>query len=373
MRTYHEEVMSVANGIDRFFRKTFTAYVVEGPPLDSQEIQRHPHMLVCTHRSHTDYFLAGYTLIARNFKNLRFAAGSNLTRLPFVGRRFRAFGAFEVEREIAFERDYVKKLCYRVLEMMEKKEALILFPEGGRSYSGAMLEVKTGILGAAVLLQARCPAEDVLLLPMAISYEYPPDVPWFGLLLRGKRMRKRTQPFLKRLLGALFYFGADIMAFVPFLLAPRTGRTYGAVYVDHDAPVSVRSLIAAKPDAASAGRDDFYVHRAPMQQLAKIMRQRLFSLFRILPQHLLAHIVRERTAVSVQEAETYLPPLLDSLRAAGRNLKSVEGRTPAEIVEQGRKPLLRLKAIAQKGDRLTVRKKFIIDYCAAPVHDKPTA
>jgi 1-acyl-sn-glycerol-3-phosphate acyltransferase len=375
MRTYHEEVISVTNGIGRFFRKTFTEYVVEGPPLDGQEIQRHPHMLVCTHRSHTDYFLAGYSLIARNFKNLRFAAGSNLTRLPYIGLRFRAFGAFPVEREIAFDRGYVKKLCGRVVDMMDNREAVILFPEGGRSYSGSTLEVKTGILGAAVLLQARRPAEDVLLLPMAISYECPPDMPWFGLLLRGKNMRKRTRPFWKRIIGSLFYFGADILAFVPFLLAPRTGRTYGAVYVDHDAPVAVRSLITVRPDsgAGAGGKDDFYIHRDATQHLAKIMRRRLVSLYRILPQHLLAAIVRERAELPVKEAETLLPPLIDTLRAAGMNLKSVEGRAPAEIVGQGKKLLLRLKAISQRGDLLSVRKKRVIDYCAAPVLEKPAA
>lgn len=371
MRTYHEEVMSVVKGIGRFFSKSFTEYLVEGPPLDGQEIQNHPHMLVCTHRSHTDYFLAGYTLICRNFKNLRFAAGSNLTKLPYIGPRFRAFGAFDVEREIAFERDYVKKLCYRVVEMMEKREAVIVFPEGGRSYSGATLEIKTGILGAAVLLQARRPAEDVLLVPMTISYEYPPDVPWFGLLLRGKKFRKRTHSFLIRLLGSLFYFGADILAFIPFLLAPRTGRTYGAVYVDYDAPVAVRSLVTFNTVAAAAGKDDFFSNRNAMQQLAKIMRKRLCTLFRILPQHLLASIVRERTTLSIREAETLLPALIDTLRTDGKNLKSAEGRTPAEIVALGKKPLLRLKAISQKGDMLTVRKKQIIDYCSAPVLDKP--
>jgi glycerol-3-phosphate O-acyltransferase len=373
MGTYHEEVMSVMDGIGRFFSRVFTHCTVEGPPLDAQEIRKHPHMLVCTHRSHTDYFLAGYTLIQKGFGNLRFAAGSNLTRLPYVGARFRSFGAFPVEREIAFDRGYVKKLCCRVIEMMEKKESLILFPEGGRSYSGSTLEVKTGILGAAVLLQARRPQDDVLVLPMAVSYEYPPDVPWFGLLLRGKKMRKRTQPFWKRILGAIFYFGADLLAFVPFLLSPRIGRTYGAVYVDHDAPLAVRSLITIVPDAAADGKDEFYLYRDATQQLAKIMRRRFIALYRILPQHLLAAIVRERNAVTAKEAEQLLPPLIDTLRAAGRNLKSVEGRTTAELVGEGKRPLLRLKAISQKGDMLAVRKKEVIDYCAAPVFEKPAA
>jgi len=132
----------------------------------------------------------------------------------------------------------------------------------------------------------------------------------------------------------------------------------------------VRSLVTFKPDTAVAGKDEFFAQRDAMQQLAKIMRRRFLALFRILPQHLLACLVRERTTLAVSDAEKLLPPLIESLRAAGRNLKSVDGRTPAEIVAQGKKPLLRLKAVSQKGDTLTVRKKQIIDYCAAPVLDK---
>jgi hypothetical protein len=101
------------------------------------------------------------------------------------------------------------------------------------------------------------------------------------------------------------------------------------------------------------------------------MRQRFLGLFRILPQHLLASLVREKTSCTFSDAEKLLPPLIESLRAAGRNLKSVDGRTPEEIVAQGTGPLLRLKAVSQKGETLTVRKKQIIDYCAAPVLDKP--
>ena len=359
--------MDVSGGIDRFFRRVFTSVTVEGPEFDMQEFQRHAHMLVSTHRSHVDYFLAGYVMIFRGIKNLRFAAGGNLTRLPYIGPLFRGFGAFTVEREIAFERDYVKKLCTGVAEMMENKEAVIVFPEGGRSYSGATLEVKSGILGAAVLAQARRPAENVELLPMAISYEYPPDAPWFSLLLKGKRLRKRSQPFLKRVLGNIFYFGADILAFVPFLSARRTGRTYGKAYLDYDAPVSVRSLVDVEADADADAKDDFFKYRASMQRLAHLMHERFQALFRLLPQHLLAAVVREKNAVTPAEAEKLLPPLLETLRKAGRNLKSLETCTPAEIVAQGQKNLLRLKALSRKDGVLFVRKKAMLDYCSAPV------
>ena len=373
MQSHHEAVTRVSNGIMGFFYRVFTSVNVEGPDLDAEMVQQHPHMIVSTHRSHIDYFLGGLTLFFKGFKHMRFAAGDNLTRLPYIGPRFKAFGAFSVSREIAFERNYVKNLSHRVVSMMEHKEAVIVFPEGGRSYSGSTLEVKNGILGAAVLLQAKMPQEDVLLLPMAVSYECPPDARYFGMLLAGKKFRKRTQPFLKRVLGNALYFGADILAFGPFILAPRFGRTYGAVFVDYEEPVSVRSLIDIEANKAQDAKDEFFAHRASMQRVAEVMHRRFMTLFRMLPQHLLAVVLREgggpMTAAQAAEA---MAPLVEKLQAAGANLKSITPLSPAAIVEAGTAGLLRLGAVKAKRGVLSVKKESILDYCAAPVRDACT-
>jgi len=249
---------------------------------------------------------------------------------------------------------------------------VIVFPEGGRSYSGATLEVKSGILGAAVLSQAQHPAEDVLLLPMAISYEWPPDASWFGLLLKGKKLRKRTQPFFKRLLGNILYFGADILAFGPFMLAPTTGKKYGKVFIDYGAPLPVRALLDLEADKATGTGDDFFLHRASMQKLGHLMHEQFVALYRLLPHHLLAAVLHDTPAagISQAQAEKLVQPLCETLRAAGRNLKSVGHLTMSEIVRQGRQHLLRCKAISPGGTLCTVRNKRVIDYCAAPVLDK---
>jgi 1-acyl-sn-glycerol-3-phosphate acyltransferase len=369
MESHHQTASKIAGDVDRFFRDVFSSIVIEGPHLDAAEVQKHPHMLVSTHRSHIDYFLAGCVLFFRGFKHMRFAAGSNLTRLPYIGPRFRALGAFTVEREVSFERNYVKNLCNRVIAMMENREAVILFPEGGRSYSGSVLEIKSGILGAAVLLQARRPEEDVSLIPMAISYECPPDVPWFGLLLRGKRLRKRTNPLVKRLLGSAFYFGADILAFAPFVTARRTGRQYGAVYVDYAAPVAVRSIVDIAALRAPDVKDEFFSHRAAMQRLGAHMRGRFLELYRLLPMHLVAYLIREQGPATQHQAAERAGAVLDRLAAGGRNLKSLDRGRAADAVAEGTRQLQRLGAVSLKGGIAFCRNRLILDYCAAPLYD----
>ena len=369
MKSHHQTATKISSDVDRFFRSAFSSITIEGPQLDAQEVQKHPHMVVSTHRSHIDYFLAGWVLYYRGFKHMRFAAGSNLTGLPYIGPRFRALGAFTVEREVSFERNYVKNLCNRVTGMMENREAVILFPEGGRSYSGAILDIKSGILGAAVLLQARRMDEDVSLIPMAISYEYPPDAPWFGLLLRGKRFRKRTNPFVKRLLGSVFYFGADLLAFAPFVTARRTGRTYGAVYVDYGAPEAVRSLVDIPGSRAAAVKDEFFSHRAAMQRLGVCMRDRFLALYRLLPMHLLAYLIKEQGPATTHQAAERASAVIERLAAGGRNTESLEKGRPAETMEAGTEQLLRLGAVAVKGGVLFGRNGLLLDYCAAPLYD----
>ncbi len=371
MKTHHQRIIGISGGVDRFLRRAFTDIDVEGPAIDAPAVQRHPHMVVCTHRSHVDYFLIGHLLFFRGFKHLRFAAGDNLTKLPWIGSRFRSFGAFTVAREIAFERNYVKNLCNQVVSMMAQREAVVVFPEGGRSYSGSMLEVKNGVLGAAILMQSQLPDEEVVLLPMAISYECPPDVPWFDLLLTGKKFRRRTNSFLKRLLGSIFYFGADIMAFAPFFLARRWGKPYGAVHIDYDPPLAVRDVIDIEGNRTSGGRGDvFFEHRASMQKLADIMQQRFCALYRMLPMHVVAFLLRTGGALSLDEAVSRLPPVIEALRRAGRNMKTLDRLSSLfGMAAEGQRQLLRLKAITLKNEVMTVRKKSIVGYYAAPVID----
>jgi 1-acyl-sn-glycerol-3-phosphate acyltransferase len=371
MKTHHQRIIDISGSVDRFLRSAFTDLIVEGPPIDAPALQRHPHMVVCTHRSHVDYFLIGHNMFFRGFKHMRFAAGDNLTKLPWIGVRFREFGAFTVAREIAFERNYVKNLCNQVVAMMAQREAVIVFPEGGRSYSGSMLEVKNGVLGAAVLMQSQCAGEDVFLLPMAISYECPPDVPWFDMLLAGKKLRRRTQPFLKRVLGTILYFGADFLAFAPFFFGRRFKRRYGAVYIDYGEPLSVRAAVDIEGNRTPGSRgDSFFEHRASMQKLAEIMQQRFCALYRILPMHILAFLLNETGPLPQDEAVKRVPRPLDALRSAGRNMKSLDKfQSPDAIIAEGQRQLLRLKAITVKNGTIAIRKKTIVGYYAAPIID----
>jgi len=366
VKRYHDEVAKVSDGIVAFFKKTFSEVHFEGPPFDPAEVQRSPVMFVGTHRSHADYFFIGSNFVKLGFKNVRFAAGDNLTKLPWIGPRFLNFGAFAVARDSGFDRNYVRNLCAQVIKMMEDGDSILVFPEGGRSYSGSMLEIKGGILNAALMLQAARPESDVFLVPAAISYDCLPDLPYFPLLLKGKTLRKRPNGFFMRTLGSIYYFGADIMAFLPFLFAHRFGRKYGALYMDYGAPVSVRSLVDLEANRIQNARDEFAAHRASLDIVGEQIRKMFVAQYRILPIHIVSAGIKGGD-LDVTTLETKVAEMKASLAKEGRNCKTIGPLSPKEIIAKGIAQLRKLKAVKIKGTTILIRKAYIIDYFAATI------
>ncbi|MBN1307670.1 MAG: 1-acyl-sn-glycerol-3-phosphate acyltransferase [Chitinispirillaceae bacterium] len=367
MTSYHQAVASAIKGVRSFFETTFTAIHIDGPQLDAASLSTRPIMLVGTHRSHIDYFFLGYVFHQLGFKNLRFAAGDNLTGLPWIGRRFINYGAFTVERDTGFDRYYIRNLCFNVVSMIEKGDVVIVFPEGGRSYSGAMLEMKSGILAASVISQAKDLSRDVRYIPIAVSYECPPDVPWFSMLMKGKMWRKRSNILPKRLLGNLLYFGADISAFLPLFLPRFLKRTHGAVYMDYGAPVSLRSIIDISALKTDTARDDFSAHRVSMQKLSEAVFEQLYRLYRILPLHVVAAQLKVHRRRSITDCADSFPDVIADLKGKGRNVKQIEKLTPLENAVTGIRQLRRLKAVMVKRNICSIRNESLINYFAATI------
>jgi len=367
MSSYHQAVANVSSEVKRFMEETFTKIEISGPELDPKSLNSTPLMLVSTHRSHVDYFLAGNIFHYRGFNTLRFAAGDNLTKLPWIGPRFTSFGAFTVERDTGFNRHYVRDLCFKVVDMIEKGETVLVFPEGGRSYSGAMLDIKIGILGASVISQANNIDRDVHYIPVAVSYESPPDLPWYAMQLKGKSWRKRSNILPKRLLGNLLYFGADICAFVPFFFARKFRKKYGAAFVDYGKPVSIRSIIDVLAKKAEKARDDFSAHRNAMQELSEIVHKQLIRLYRILPAHVVASYLQKEGNGSRNACRHYFTETIAKLESDGRNTTQLLLHSPEENVEIGCKLLKRMKAIKVKNDSIIIRNPALISYYAATI------
>ena len=363
MRHYNDYMHDACVAVDAFLKRVFRRVHVDGPPISPEEINAHPTMLVSSHRSHMDYILLGIQFhLGLGIRNLRFAAGDNLTNMPWVGERFRSYGAFSVYRAKANSRNYFFELAEQVASMMDSGENVIVFPEGGRSYSGAMLEMKSGILGSAIMAAHRSPAKTFRYIPMTVVYEELPELRYFELLERGKRLRSESKTAFGKKLGNLYYFGADLVAFGKLILLSRIGRWYDTVHIDYGAPIDVRELVDVDGNYIAGSRNEFLAHRTSISQVGEKLRERLIAMYRILPSHLLAAALETQSDILRADAETRIAALVERAAAAGRNVKGVADSTPAELYERGVALLRKEKALRCTRSGLTVLKPTIIAY-----------
>ena len=365
MKSYHNEVNKVRKSIHAFFDKAFVPFEINGPDVSTLCGPKSGVFVVSSHRSHTDYFMMGLIMHERGVANIRFAAGDNLTNMPILGPRFQAWGAFTVERDSSLQRSYVRNLCEKVVGMLADGDSILVFPEGGRSYGGGMMEIRSGITAAGILAQERDPSRTIYYIPAAISYERPPELAFFPMVKAGKNLRKPAKNVFQRLIGALLYFGGDMLPFALFLLLPRFGKRYGGAYLDYGSPVKLTDWVdfAAAKDAGA--RDDFSAHRGSMQVLSKKIAEALRSLYRILPAHVLASIIIDRGATTVEQARGLCPEVVAELNKLGRNCTTINTLTPEQIVESGCAVMKSFGALRAKGGVLVVRKPWIVRYYAA--------
>lgn len=370
MKEYHNNLRIIAKKVTRFFKKTFSEIRVEGPEISPHIFENNRVMAVSSHRSHVDYFLLGERLHNMGLNNLRFAAGDNLTELPIIGKKFKNYGAFAVERDKTYGRKYLRSLCDKAAQMINSGDNLIVFPESGRSYKGNMMEIRSVIICSLVIAQFKNPHLDHYIFPATISYEQLPELLYFDLLQKGKKIRQTKKGFLNNLRGNAYYFGSDLLAFAKFILANKIGKKYGSVFIDYAKPVALNDIVDLKSNYNAKARDEISAHRASLQKISEEIYKYFISLYRILPMHVMANILKNSGRITKTHAEEKVPPILSRLEKEGRNMKSLITLSPEEIVEKGISQLHTMKAVVKDNGTIRVKNRSVIKYYSATIDQK---
>lgn len=368
MSEHQKRIIGVSGKVNRFFESNFCKVDVNGPLIDFDNIKGSPLMIVSSHRSHLDYFVIPYVFINKfGISNFRFAAGDNLTNLPYLGKKFKSLGAFTVKRDIGFDRKYIQRLCYDTFSMIEKGEKVLVFPEGGRSYNGDILPLRHGITASLIISQAKDYKRDVFFIPATVVYDEPPDVKWFSMLLKGKLLRKKGRSSLDRIKGNVLYFGADICAFLPLFFPKPFKRRHGNIYIDYFAPISIKSFIDIEANKNKEAPDEMFAHRVSMQKLSDKIFDCFYKLYRILPMHIVAYSLKQNNPISLEKIVDGFEILYEKLEKAGRNVIELKKYSYKENVEIGLEKLLRLDAVKIENKLYFIENKEIISYFAATV------
>ena len=271
------------------------------------------------HRSHCDYLIELLVLDENGVRPPIIAAGINLFGGPLGLLHRHVTGAIPIRRN---SRDplYLATLKAYVAELLRKHD-FFFYPEGGRSYNGALKAPKTGLMQAA--LQAE--HSRLVLVPVAVSY----DLVLEDHILARQGVKRSQKPFTRELAEMVRYaVGYRSRAFVTF------GKP---ISVDGIDPHSRRHVLD--------------LTHATMKAIGRVVK--------VLPTAVVASAMRPsitRRAL-IDRAET----IVDTLRACGANLGVASG---AQAVDAGVEPLESRGIIVVERGRIRVRDRNVLRYYA---------
>ncbi len=207
-----------------FFNRRFERLELdeEGLARVRQAAGEAPLVLCPSHRSHVDYLVLSYVFYENGMTPPHVAAGVNLAFWPF-GDLARRGGAFFIRRTFKGDKIYSATLRAYVKHLMRDGFVQEFFPEGGRSRTGKLLFLKTGLFSMEVDAWLDGAAEDVLFVPIAVDYEELLETKSLLRELSGGEKKKES---FRALLG------------LPRFLV----RRYGRIYIQFEEPISLRAL-----------------------------------------------------------------------------------------------------------------------------------
>jgi hypothetical protein len=195
----------------------------------------------------------------------------------------------------------------------------LLYPEGGRSYSGELKPVKTGLINAA--LTAERP--DLVIVPVAIAY----DLVLEDHVLARQRVKKRQRAFARELAEMVRYaVGYRSRAFV----------TFGSPIPVGDCDPQSRSDVMA---------------------LTRLVRARIGGLYKVLPTAVFAAAMRP--SITRRDLESRIDRLIEELGARHANLGVASGK---EAVDQAAEPLETRGIVVLERGRFRVRERSVLRY-----------
>jgi glycerol-3-phosphate O-acyltransferase len=280
-------------------------------------VRSHRLVYASNHKSHIDYLVEPLVLDDNGIRPPLMTAGINLYGGPLGLLNRHVTGAIPIRRN-SKDPAYLVTLKAYVAEIV-KKHDLFFYPEGGRSYSGELKSAKTGIFNAIV----ESNRSDLVIIPVAIAY----DLVLEDHILAHQRVKKRQRPF-RREVAEMVRYAVGYRS--------RSFTTFGA-------PIGI------------GDRD---VHsRTDVLELARLVRNRIGMLYKVLPTALFAAAMRPN--IPRRDLESRIDRLIEELAAKHANLGVTSGR---QAVDEAAEPLATRGIVVAERGRFRVRERTVLRY-----------
>jgi glycerol-3-phosphate O-acyltransferase len=285
-------------------------------------VRGHRIVYASNHKSHTDYLVEPLVLDDNGIRPPLIAAGINLFGGPLGLLHRHITGAIPIRRNTK-DPAYLITLKAYVAETL-KKHDLLFYPEGGRSYSGELKPVKTGLLHAALTANRR----DLVVIPVAVAY----DLVLEDYVLSKQRVKKLQRPFTRELAELVrLAVGYRSRAFV----------TFGA------------PIPASDYDPGS---------RTEVLELARLIRVRVGAMYKVLPTAVFAAAMRP--SITRRDLEGRIDQILEELTVKRANLGVTSGR---QAVDEAAELLETRGIVVLERGRFRVRERNVLRYYARTI------
>lgn len=271
------------------------------------------------HRSHIDYLVEPLVLDDAGIRPPIIAAGINLFGGPLGLIHKHVTGALPIRRNTK-DPAYLITLKAYVSELLHKHD-LFFYPEGGRSYSGELKSMKSGLISACLDAGIR----GLTLMPVAVAYD---------LVLEdhviAKQKVKRSQKAFSREIAELVRYAVGYRS--------RAFVTFGnPIALDGIDPQSKRVVV----------------------DLTRHVRAEVGKLYKVLPPAVLAAAMT-RSATRA-ELKSRIAGVLDTLQSVDANMSVTSAD---EVLDLATEPMVTRNIIVVEKGRYRVRERNVLRYYA---------
>src|SRR5438067_2332545 len=187
-------------------------------------MERYPGIFLWSHRSNLDTLVLAAALQEKGLPPAHLFAGINMAVGP-MGALMRRAGVIFIRRSTSDDPLYKYVLREYVGYVLEKRFNLSWSIEGTRSQTGKMLPPRLGLLSYAADVYLSGRVDDILLLPVSITFDQLHEVSEYAEYARGGS--KKPEGF-----GWLYGF-----------IKAQGSQHYGKIYVRFGEPVSLSSFL----------------------------------------------------------------------------------------------------------------------------------
>ncbi|MEY4093834.1 MAG: Glycerol-3-phosphate acyltransferase, partial [Acidobacteriota bacterium] len=294
----------------------------EQVPLAVEAVKKGRVVYASNHRSHIDYLVEPLVLDDAGIRPPIIAAGINLFGGPLGLIHKHITGALPIRRNTK-DPAYLITLKAYVSELLHKHD-LFFYPEGGRSYSGELKPVKTGLLNAALDAQV----SGLTLIPVAVSY----DLVLEDHVIARQRVKRSQKAFSREIAELVRYaVGYRSRAFV----------TFGT-------PIPLGGI---DPE-----------NKKSVMDLTRHIREEIGKQYKVMPTAVLAAAMKP--SITRAELKGRIDSVLDSLRSANANLSVTSAD---EVLAKATDPMITRNIIVVENDRYRVRERNVLRYYARSI------